>query len=60
MQNIGMLNETNEHFIEYLLSEFAKEFLAKDKMKIRLDTGNTHYNNLNMREHLQFYACSAR
>ena len=60
MQNIGMLNESKEHFIDYLLSDFAKEVLAKNKMKIHLDTGNSYYNNPNMREHLQFHACSTR
>ena len=29
MQNIGMLNESNENFIDYLSSDFAKEVLAK-------------------------------
>ena len=50
MQNIGMLNKSNEHFIDYLSSDFAKEVLAKNKMKIHLDTGNIYYDNLNMRE----------
>ena len=50
MQNIGMLNESNERFLDYLSSDFAKDVLAKNKMKIHLDTGNNYYNNLNMRE----------
>ena len=50
MQNIGMLNGSNEHFIDYLLSYFAKVVLAKKKNKIYLDTGNIRYNNLNMSE----------
>ena len=50
MQNIGMLNESNEHFLDYLSSNFAKEVLAKNKMEIRLGTGNIYYNNLNMEE----------
>ena len=50
MQNIGMLNESNEHFIDYLSLDFAKEVLAKNKMKIHLDTRNIYYDNLNMRE----------
>ena len=48
MQNIGMLNESNEHFLDYLSSDFAKKVLAKNKMKIYLDAGNIYYNNLNM------------
>ena len=57
MQNIGMLNECNEHFLDYLTSHFAKEVLAKNEMKIHLDMGNIYYNNLNTRE---FYACLTR
>lgn len=49
MQNIRMLNESNLHFIDYLASAFSKEVLAKNKMKIHLDTGNIYYDNLNMR-----------
>ena len=52
-----MLNESNKHFLDYLLSDFAKKFPAENKMKTHLDTGNIYYDNLNMREdHLQFYA----
>ena len=53
MQNIGMLDESNEHFLDYLLLNFAQEILSKKKKKKKtthLDTGNTYYNNLNMRE----------
>ena len=52
LQNIGTLNESNEHFIDYLSSDFAREVLSKNKMKIHLDTGNIYYNNLNMRENI--------
>ena len=38
MLNIGMLNKSNEHFLDYLLSDFACEVLSKNKMKIHLDT----------------------
>ena len=50
MLNIKILNESNEHFLDYLSSDFAHEVLSKNKMKIYLDTGNIYYNNLNMRE----------
>ena len=57
LENMGMLNESNKHFLDYLLSDFAKKFPAENKMKTHLDTGNIYYDNLNMREdHLQFYA----
>ena len=44
-----MLNESNEHFLDYLSSDFACEDLSKTQMKIHLDTGNIYYNNLDMR-----------
>ena len=50
MQNIGMLNKSNKHFLDYLSSDFAKESLAKNKIKIHLDTVDIYYNNLNMKE----------
>ena len=50
MQNIRMLNESNEHFIDYLLLDFSEKVLEKNKMKIHLDLGNIYYNNLNMRK----------
>ena len=50
MQNVGMLNKSNEQFLDYLSSSFAQEVLSKTKMKIHLDTRNIYYNNLNMRE----------
>ena len=61
MQNIVILNESNEHLLYCLSSDFAKEVLAKNKIKIHLDTGNIYYDNLNMRkEHLRFYTCTTR
>ena len=50
MLNIGILNKSNEHFLDYLSSDFAREVLSKNKMKIHLDAGNSYYNHLNMRE----------
>lgn len=52
----GMLNESNEHFLDYLSSRFAQEVLSKNKMKIHLETGSIYDDNLNMREHLQLHA----
>ena len=45
--NIGMLNKSNEHFLDYLLSDFASKVLSKIEM---IDSGNIYYNNLSMRE----------
>ena len=38
LQNIGTLNESNKHFLDYSSSDFAREVLLKNKMKIHLDT----------------------
>ena len=45
-----MLNESNKHFLDYLLSDLARKVLLKNKMKVYLDSGNIYYNNLNMIE----------
>ena len=50
MPNMGMLNESNNHFLDYLSSDFTRKVLSKNNMKIHLDTGNIYYNSLNMRE----------
>ena len=42
--------ENNENFLDYLLSDFGREVLSKNKMKIHLDSGNIYYNDLNMKE----------
>ena len=36
----------------YLSSDFGREVLPKNKMKIWLSSRNTYYNDLNMREYL--------
>ena len=50
MLNIGMLSESNEYFLDYLLSDLVRKVLSKNKMKVYLDDGNIYYNNLNMIE----------
>ena len=50
MQNTGTLNESHEHFLGYILPDFAREVLSKNKMKIYSGTGKIYCNNLNMRE----------
>ena len=44
----------------YLSSDFGREVLPKNKMKIRLSSRNTYYNDLNMREYLWFYDSTRR
>ena len=50
VEKIGMLNESNNSFLEYLTTDYTREILAKNKMKIHLETGNIYYNNMNMQE----------
>ena len=50
MEKIGMLNESNNAFLEYLLTDYAHVILAKNKMKRQFETGNIYYNNINMQE----------
>ena len=38
LQNIGTLNESNECFLDYFSSEFAREVLSKNKTNIHLYT----------------------
>ena len=49
-EKIGTLNESNNAFLEYLTTNYAREILAKNKMKIYLETGSIYYNNINMQE----------
>ena len=48
IKNIGSLCESNENFLDYLWSDFGREVLPKNKMKIHLDGGNMYYNDLNI------------
>ena len=50
IKNVGSLYESNENFLDYLLSDFGREVLSKNKMKIHLDSRNVYYNASNMRE----------
>ena len=42
VKNIGGLNKSNDEFLKYLSSNFGKFILAKNKMKIHLETGNIY------------------
>ena len=50
-----MLNESNNAFLEYLLTDYTGEILAKNKMKIHLKTGNIYRNNRNMQESSYYF-----
>ena len=42
LKNVGELNKSNDEFLKYLSSNFGKFILAKNKMKIHLETGNIY------------------
>ena len=44
------LNKSNKAFLDYLTSNYAPETLAKNKIKIHLDTGNIYRDNTNLEE----------
>ena len=46
------LNKINKAFLDYLTSDYAREILAKDKIKINLDTGNIYRGKINLEEHI--------
>ena len=52
VQKIGSLNESNNAFLEYLTTDYGREVLVKNKMKIHLETGKIYYNNKNMQERI--------
>ena len=46
-KNIGNLSKANLEFSEYLSSDYGKELLHKNKLKIQVESGETFYDNTN-------------
>ena len=46
------LNKSNKAFLDYPTSDYAREILAKDKIKIHLDTGNIYRGKTNLEKHI--------
>ena len=44
------LNKSNKVFLDYLTSDYAREVLEKNKIKIHFDTGNICIGNTNLEE----------
>ena len=44
------LHKSNKAFLDYLTSDYAREILAKKKIKIYLDTGNIYRGITNLEE----------
>ena len=44
-KNVGVLNESNEYFLEYLSSSFGRNLSTKNKMKIHIETSQIFHDN---------------
>ena len=51
-KNVGVLSRPNEEFLRYLSSNFGKFLLAKNKMKIHLESGKIFLDNKSTTESL--------
>ena len=51
-KNVGVLSRPNEEFLRYLSSNFGKFLLAKNKMKIHLESGKIFIDNKSTTESL--------
>ena len=47
--NLGLENN-NEAFIEFLLSEFCARIMKEDKLKIHIESGNIYFDDFNTGE----------
>ena len=44
-QYVGVLNDTNEVFLDYLSSKYGSQVLKRNKMKIYIESGQIFINN---------------
>ena len=44
-KNVGIINDSNQKFLEFLTSNFGKNLLTKNKMQIHIDSGQIFHNN---------------
>ena len=44
-KNVGIINRSNQKFLEFLTSKFGTNLLMKNKMQIHLETGQIFHNN---------------
>ena len=49
-KNIGSLSKSSLDFLDYLSSNYGKELLHKNKLKIHLESGEIFHNNVNTGE----------
>ena len=46
-KNIGNLSKASFEFLEYLSSDYGKELLQKNKLKIHVESGEIFHDNVN-------------
>ena len=51
-KNIGNLSKASLEFLEYLSSDYGKELLHKNKLKVYLESGKIFHENVNTGENL--------
>ena len=49
-KNIGKLSKSSLEFLDYLSSDYGKEHLHKNKLKIHLESGEIFHDNVNTGE----------
>ena len=49
-KNIGNLSKTSLEFLEYLSSDYGKDLLQKNKLKIHVESGEILHDNINTGE----------
>ena len=44
-KNVGIINDSNQKFLEFLISNFGKNLLTKNKIQIHIDSGQIFHDN---------------
>ena len=44
-KNVGIINDSNQKFLEFLTSDFGKSLLTKNKTQIHIDLGQIFHDN---------------
>ena len=50
LKNVGNLSKASLEFLEYLSSDYGKYLLQKNKLKIRVEIGESFHDNVNIGE----------
>ena len=44
-KNVGIINDSNQKFLEFLTSKFGKNLLTKNKIQIHIESGQIVHDN---------------